>query len=302
MILLYDFRGHMTNTDFHEDRTHTSSFKPFNLYRQRMPEHFACTPLHWHSEFEISFVISGCADYIIGDDKFTSSEGDIIISTPNVLHSVYPHGGQEQVYETFLFSQEMLGASAGDRLSMDFLLPIVSGELCVNPQITKDHIYYSELRMAIENIVSAAIGDNAKLDLLIKSELLRIFWLLDEAGNITGKNSKKSVMSEAIRPAIEYMNLHFADDISIKTLAKEAGLSESYFMQKFREAAGISAIEYLNQIRIKAVCGQLISTKKSTAEIAFDNGFRNISNFNRTFKRVTGVTPREYSRGGGNTR
>lgn len=292
----------MTNTDFHEDRTHTSSFKPFNLYRQRMPEHFACTPLHWHSEFEISFVISGCADYIIGDDKFTSSEGDIIISTPNVLHSVYPHGGQEQIYETFLFSQEMLGASAGDRLSMDFLLPIVSGELYVNPRITKDHIYYSELRMAIENIVSAAIGDNAKLDLLIKSELLRIFWLLDEAGNITGKNSKKSVMSEAIRPAIEYMNLHFADDISIKTLAKEAGLSESYFMQKFREAAGISAIEYLNQIRIKAVCGQLISTKKSAAEIAFDCGFRNISNFNRTFKRVTGVTPREYSRGGGNTR
>ena len=83
------------------------------------------------------------------------------------------------------------------------------------------------------------------------------------------------------------------ENITISQLAKTVSLSESYFMQKFREASGISAIEYLNQIRVRAVCAQLADTKKPTAEIAFGCGFRNRANFNRIFKRVTGRTPRE---------
>lgn len=289
----------MKRNDLRERLAHTSTLKPFTLYRQRMPENFSCTPLHWHAEFEINFILEGCADYIVGDERFTSHSGDIIITAPNILHSAYPHGDDKQIYEVFLFSQEMLGASAGDRLSAEFILPIISGELYINPRITKKHVHYSELRISMENIISSAVDDSSMLDMLIKSELLRFFWILYASGDIT-KNSAKSLSSGGmIRPAIEYINAHYSDDISIRSLAKTVGLSESYFMQKFRETAGISAIEYLNQLRIKAVCEQLLSTQKSVAEIAFDCGFRNISNFNRTFRRMTGVTPREYGRYGG---
>lgn len=289
----------MTRSDLHEKLNHTSTLKPFTLYRQRMPENFSCTPLHWHSEFEINFILDGCADYIIGDERFTSRSGDIIITAPNLLHSAYPHCNSKQVYEVFLFSNEMLGASAGDRMSAELILPLCTGELYINPRITQDHVYYSELRISMENIISSAMGDSAMHDILIKSELMRLFWILYESGDIT-KSSAKSINSgELVRPAIEYINTNFFEDISIKSLAKMLGLSESYFMQKFHETAGIGAIEYLNQIRIKAVCEQLLCTKKSTAEIAFDCGFRNLSNFNRTFKRMTGITPREYGRLGG---
>ena len=257
-----------------------------------MPELYPFTPLHWHSEFEINFIVSGCADYIVGDEKFTSQPGDIIIAAPNILHSAYPHGEVTQVYEVFLFSADMLGAAAGDRFSSEILLPIVSGEMRINPHIIPLHAYYGELRTSVENIISGALGDSAGHDLLIKSELARLFCLLLESGDIT-KTVKSRVTSEMIRPAIDYMNLHYTENITVSQLAKTVSLSESYFMQKFRETAGISAIEYLNQIRVRAVCAQLADTKKPAAEIAFGCGFRNLANFNRVFKSVTGRTPRE---------
>lgn len=172
----------------------------------------------------------------------------------------------------------------------ELLMPLVGGEMCVNPHITPFHVYYGEIRTSVENIISAALGDSSGFDLLLKSELARLFWLLFEAGDIL-KTGKNKAASEIIRPAIDYMNLHYMENITISELAKTVNLSESYFMQKFRKAAGISAVEYLNQIRIRAVCAQLTGTKKSAAEIAFSCGFRNLSNFNRIFKRVTGRTP-----------
>lgn len=281
----------------HEKLVHTNAYKPFALYRQKMPEFYPCTPLHWHSEFEINFIIDGSADYIVGDEKFTSRPGDIIIAAPGVLHSAYPHVGMTQKYDVFLFSADMLGAASGDRLAAEIIFPIVSGKLRVNPHITKDHVYYGEIRMSVENMISAALGDSACLDLLIKSELSRLFWLLLESVDIAKADSAKTTACEMIRPAIDYMDLHFAENITISKLARTVNMSESYFMMKFREASGISAVEYLNHIRIKAVCQKLIGTEKPTSEIAFCCGFRNLSNFNRIFKRVTGMTPKEYRSG-----
>ena len=284
----------MNCAKYYEKKEHTNSEKLFNLYLQRMPEYFACTPLHWHTEFEINYILEGCADFMIGDVKFTSEKGDIIVATPNVLHSVYPHERQKQVYVTFLFSPEMLGMSIGDRLSANFILPIVSGELSVNPRITKEHFYYSKLILAMDNIISAAEGNTTYLDLLIKSELMRFFWLLNEAGDITKKTFKASINDEIIYPAIEYINAHFSEDISIQVLAKEVNFSESYFIRMFHKKTGVSAIEYLNQIRIKAVCEQLKLTETAISEIAFNCGFRNLSNFNRVFKRIVGTTPKAF--------
>ena len=130
--------------------------------------------------------------------------------------------------------------------------------------------------------------------MLIKGELMRMLWLLNEAGDIQNIDAGKNVVSEMIRPAIEYMSGHFSERISISELAKEVCLSESYFMRIFREASGMSATEYLNHLRVKAVCAQLASTTNSIAEAAFGCGFGNLSNFNRIFRRITGVTPREY--------
>lgn len=77
-------------------------------------------------------------------------------------------------------------------------------------------------------------------------------------------------------------------------LAAISHLSRSYFMSCFKNAAGVGAIEYINQIRIKAVCELLRADERTISEIAFGCGFTNLANFNRQFKRQVGASPKEY--------
>ena len=88
--------------------------------------------------------------------------------------------------------------------------------------------------------------------------------------------------AENLRPVLAYIQEHFADPITIEELARLSHLSKSYFMSCFKQTFGLGAVEYLTQLRIKAACEALRSTTRSVSEIAYDNGFRNLSNSSET--------------------
>lgn len=277
-----------------EKRRHSSQLVPFSYYKCLIPDYFTSVPLHWHSEFEINFIISGCAEFICGDNKFITGEGDIIIVPPNMLHAIYPYENRRQLYDTIVFNAEMLGTSENDRSAAECIKPLANGSSEINALITKEHIYYGELKTTVENVFSCAKGNTPRLDMLMKSELLRFFWLLWESGDISRTAENTVSRSEAIRPAIEYMNENFSENITVEQLAATVNLSKSYFMCRFKEAAGVGAIEYLSQIRIKKACEILSETNKTVSETACECGFGNLSNFNRQFRNIVGCTPKEY--------
>lgn len=277
--------------DSRENRIHSSDIKPFSYYECAIPDHFSCVPMHWHSEFEISYIREGSAEFICGEEKFTSSAGDIIITQPNVLHSIYPCPDTRQVYDTLVFSHELFGGQASDRFINECIKPLTDGSMRLPIRITPQHHYYSELAVTTENIFSCAKGDSPRLDMLMRSEMLRLFWLLEEEAE---REPHISVSGSEIRPALEYIAEHFNETITIGQLAASVHLSESYFMNRFRKQVGLSAVEYISHFRIDKACRALIGTKKNILEIAFGCGYSNISNFNRQFKRITGCSPTEY--------
>lgn len=282
----------MYSTDTEEKKRHSSRLVPFSCYRCKLPDYFTAVPLHWHSEFEMSIMQAGCIEYICGDEKNLACEGDIIIVAPNILHAMYPHSGAVQRYDTVVFSPDMLGASDNDRSAAECIRPIANGFCAIH--ITPAHTYYDELKITADNIVSCAIGNTARLDMLMKSELLRLFWLLENSGDIDCRTHSEVNRSEVIRPALEYIAENYSENITIEQLAETIHLSKSYFMTRFRQAAGVSAVEYITQYRIRAACSVLTESSKTVSEISFECGFRNLSNFNRQFKRLMGCTPNEY--------
>lgn len=282
----------MYDTDTEEKKQHSSRLVPFSCYRCKIPEYFTTVPLHWHSEFEMSVMREGCIEYICGDERFSANEKDIVIVAPNTLHAMYPHGGTVQRYDTLVFSADMLGASDNDRSAAEFIRPIADGFNAIH--ITPVHTYYDELMITAENIISCAIGNTARLDMLMKSELLRLFWLLENSGEIDCSAHGEVNKSEIIRPAIDYIAENYNENITIEQLAATVHLSKSYFMNRFKQAAGVSAVEYITQFRIRAACTALTETTHTVSEISFECGFRNLSNFNRQFRRLMGCTPNEY--------
>jgi AraC-like DNA-binding protein len=274
-----------------ENRIHSSEAKPFSYYDCIIPDHFSCVPMHWHSEFEINFVREGAAEFICGDEKFISGKGDIILILPNVLHSIHPYRHIRQVYDTLVFSSDIFGSSDTDRYFRECIKPLISGNMRIQVHITPQHHYYPELLRITEKIFSCAIGNTPLLDMLMRSEIIRLFWLLE-----TEKEKPPALheSGEIIRPALEYIAQNFSEPITVKQLAAQVHLSESYFMHQFRKYVGFSATAYISQFRINRACKLLMDTGKNVAEIAFECGFRNLSNFNRQFYKIVGCSPTEY--------
>ncbi|MBQ5319059.1 MAG: AraC family transcriptional regulator [Oscillospiraceae bacterium] len=275
-----------------EKRRHSSELVPYSYYKCLIPDYFDCVPLHWHGEFEINYVIEGKAEFLCGDERFVTQTGDIVIIPPNRLHAIYTHGDYEQRYDTIVFSTDMLGASVNDRCAAECVRPLTNGHFGTKAHITVEHPYYSEIKTTVENIFSCAKGNTARLDMLLKSEMLRLFWLLGESGDI--QVDDKPDFSGVIRPAVEFINENFCENITIEQLAEIVHLSKSYFMARFRQAAGVGAIEYINQLRIKKACAMLAGSGLNASDVAFECGFRNLSNFNRLFKKAVGCTPVQY--------
>ena len=93
---------------------------------------------------------------------------------------------------------------------------------------------------------------------------------------------------------LEYVNSHYHEDISIKTLAGMAHLSVSQFERKFKKTFQLTPVRHIIHVRVKAAKQLLMTTNKKISTVAQDTGFYDHSHFTREFIRETGFTPRDY--------
>lgn len=293
----------MPDRETHEKRQHSTTLVPYSYYECRLPECFANVPMHWHGEFELIHILRGRGEFICDSQKQEAGEGEILLISPNMLHAAYPCREQELVYGALVFSQTMLGAGSGDRCTNECIRPIVNGRLGSHVYIPRRAADYEDIRALVERIFLCVERNCARADLLMKSELMRLVFLLEENGDIVFEKERGGGDAAAIRPAIEYMAQRFKEDITVEQLADLVHMSKSHFMRCFRQAVGIGAIEHLTQLRIHAACEALSESTDQITDIAFACGYSNISNFNRQFLKKVGCSPREYRKknGGGNS-
>jgi AraC-like DNA-binding protein len=94
--------------------------------------------------------------------------------------------------------------------------------------------------------------------------------------------------------ARNFIQEHFADQLSLRSVAKAAGISPGHLSEKFRQITGVNFVDYVGRIRVEQACARLENGDARISEIAFDVGFQSLSQFNRVFKKVSGKSPTEY--------
>ena len=97
-----------------------------------------------------------------------------------------------------------------------------------------------------------------------------------------------------IRPAINYIDANYDKPISLADIAKASYMSVSRLAHVFKEQMGITLIDYLTSVRIERAKQLLLATTQNCTEICFQVGYNNQSYFTRTFKRLAGMTPRQF--------
>lgn len=103
-----------------------------------------------------------------------------------------------------------------------------------------------------------------------------------------------STHSPLLSPAVAYLEKHFTDsDISNRLLAEKAGISEVYFRKLFLETYGLTAGQYIINLRIN-YAKKLLAAGEKVSETAFLSGYSNPYHFSRIFKQKTGMNPNAY--------
>ena len=96
---------------------------------------------------------------------------------------------------------------------------------------------------------------------------------------------------------IRYIHRHYADDLSLNTLAEVLHMTPGYVSRLFSRESGTTYRKYLTELRVEKAKELLATTGLSIAEVCDRVGFNDYFHFLKTFKRLTGTSPGKYAGG-----
>lgn len=255
-------------------------------------------PLHQHREFELNFIEGGRGiKRIVGDSTETIGDYELVLIGGENLAHVWEQG-------SCMPSPE----SPVREITIQFSPDTIPESLLGKTPFASIRDMLARARNGLAFPLSTIMKVYAKLDRISAvgsrfEQVLRILDILYELSLSEGARMLSSSAFAQIVPSAdsrrigrveEYIQLHYADDIRLSTLADLAGMSPIAFSRFFKLRAGRSVSDYLIDTRLGVASRLLVDTLKSINEICYECGFNNLSNFNRIFKKKKGMTPRLF--------
>jgi len=250
---------------------------------------------HYHPEFELTLTLNSRGQRYIGDNIANYDDGDLVLLGPNLPHtwcSAERLEARDPHIALVMWFTEDWAAGVTDTLSemkpVAALLARAGRGVAFSPKIAQ------EARPIIESIPARAPADR----LFRLMEVLALIATDREARTIAGPGAQRRKVESPDRDRIErvldYLHAHYNERISVAALADVAALSPSGFHRLFRRHTALTLTEYVAELRIGEACALLVSSERPISHIADDVGYQNLANFNRQFRALKGVTPREF--------
>ncbi|HHV85254.1 MAG TPA: helix-turn-helix transcriptional regulator [Petrimonas sp.] len=256
-------------------------------------------PLHFHSEYEIIYIINSFGKRFVGNSIESYSDGDLVL-----LGSYLPH-----MYKSapdFHQNNSNLRVKA-------IVLQFSNNFFCC---AIENYPEFNKIKKLLDESRYGIVFKDCKEADLIKKRLkkalnLKNIDLLIECIKILSLMSdteKKELLNEdyfensfdsqfndpRIIKILTFINNHYSEPINLEDIADKAGMNKSAFCRFFKEKTSKSCIEYINELKVTYACKLLREGKLSISQICYEVGFNNISNFNRQFKKITNFTPSDY--------
>lgn len=99
---------------------------------------------------------------------------------------------------------------------------------------------------------------------------------------------------ERLGAAVQYARAHLDQPLSVRDLAEQACMSESSFYRHFREAVGMTPLQFLTHERMQRARQLLVDRTQTVSAVSQEVGFQSVSYFITTFKTHVGQTPKQY--------
>ncbi len=117
---------------------------------------------------------------------------------------------------------------------------------------------------------------------------------LNQTLDLCPANGCAGCYSLNVRRAMNFIQAHYKENITLDALVSHLNLNKSYFCTLFKKETGVTFTHYVNLVRVEKSKRQLLKDNKSVLDIALSVGFSNQNYYTITFKRITSMTPMEF--------
>ena len=265
-----------------------------NLYEQDVS--FFATPWHYHPEHEIVLIKESVGKKYVGSNVSDFEPGDLCMIGSLLPHfykntpDYYKEGSKLRASSYVIhFREDCFGEafwSLPEMMSVyDLLLR------------SKKGLQFGKTVARQVKSLMAELFTTGGIPKIVT--FLRLIHLLSTTKDYTSLNENSIALrnesdSDRIKKVYEHVMQHFREDVCLKDAAQLASMSESAFSRYFKKRTRLTFSSFLTGVRLDYACRKLRETEESIAEIAFESGFNNLSNFNRQFKLSKKMTPFAY--------
>lgn len=242
---------------------------------------------HKHAEIEIAYCLEGSYEAVIDNKRYTINEGDFSIIGSMVSHEILCDESRKN---------RVLVIEVGP-IMMENYFEMLSKTSFPNPIIKLNDTTHRELYSLIIETIDLLEKFTPFTELAIKGNLYKIFAcvLKDFIDEDDCSNFSKKIRSVSLaETAMEYIRMHYNEDIKIETVANLCGYSKSNFCKTFKQLLDTTFHNALNDYRINIACVFLSETNDSVEDIAIQVGFIDAKSFCRVFKQKQSISPGQY--------
>ncbi|MCI5919223.1 MAG: AraC family transcriptional regulator [Roseburia sp.] len=248
--------------------------------------------MHWHEDIQFIYVLDGEIEVVTLENCISLQKGEGIFINKNVVHLVDKIDACH--YNSFVFPNYFLRFYVGS-----------PAEQIVGQIIGKDTLPIFKIAdtkgnqsvlQALKNL-SALEQNKTGLYPYEVLSTLSVLWLeFCRIININAQNENKknSQISNRMAIFLQYMELHYMEDITLEMLAKSANVSKSECLRCFKATLQITPYRYLTEYRLSKAADLLKNTDMSIENVGLSVGFKQISHLGKRFREKTGFSPSAY--------
>ncbi len=266
----------------------------FSLFVQETP--YFSTPWHYHPEYEIVLVLESTGKKFVGSSITDFKPSDLCMIGSYLPH-YYRNDEEYYVKDSGIKAQSLVIHFLEDFMGDKFLQLPESQAIKALLERSKRGLSFGEKTIEKISEKFKNLPNLTGMERLL--EMVSILTILSESEDKEDLTTnpislRNEVDSARMNKVFEYVMVKYQDEIQLRDVADLANMSESAFSRYFKKRTRRTFTQFLAEIRIEHACKLLMVDKQSVAEISFESGFNNLSNFNRQFKAIKKITPLTY--------
>ncbi len=263
--------------------SHACRDRSFGIYYSELRN--ANPNIHIHDCCEVFFCLSGGKNFLIGDRLYDVRDRDVFVINQYEAHKITYDDVHEFRRYVFQISPEFIHAVSSSQTDLSACFYPHAPDFDHRVQLDEE-----DAARLLDRLARLARPENYGDDILKRNLMTDILVALNRAYLQQDTVKVPHRPNAAVKAAIDYINGHFREDLTLDTVAKATCLSVNQLCRLFSKHCGTTIAKYITSRRLTEA-KRMLSAGKSVTETAMLCGFGDYSVFIRAFKRNVGVTP-----------